>query len=175
MEFDCISSWSLPLFLLKSTRICFWPVLTSIHDILTLSSVLFFFHKLCTTAAKRNPPAHKPCAGAVQYNIKKEDIYILPRAHLPTLLACTYQILTDLSTLALYPAQPQHTITQSLWDEVNKWRKWPTVLDRNSQRSKRQRPRTKQHRLNRQRAEITQYQNDTGPNRSGSLYCGWPP
>ena len=39
---------------------CFF--LTSVHDLLTL----FFFHKLCTMAARRNPPAHNPLEGAVQ-------------------------------------------------------------------------------------------------------------
>ena len=37
----------------------------------TVASVLFFFHKLCTRAARRSPPAHNPREGVVPYR-KKE-------------------------------------------------------------------------------------------------------
>ena len=56
---------------IKTTKPVFSLFLTSAHDLLTLSSVFFFFHKLCTMAARRNPPAHNPREGAVPY-IKKE-------------------------------------------------------------------------------------------------------
>lgn len=68
------------------------------------------------------------CLGVTNWK-KKERKYTQPCAYLPTLPACTYQLPKNLPTLPLYPALPKHTISQSLGENVNKWRKWTTNPD----------------------------------------------